>query len=186
MTSTDFLDYYSPQPPPPQHHHQHQTQNQNSSNFTYLHPAPGSYAPSLHSSNISHHHSSYSNDPFSGSIGGVGSLSESSLNTTSSSSPTNYNMAVSSSSSLPSLSSSSTISYDDEPPLLDELGIHPGDILNRTLAVSIPFKSLPPLHQESEADLAGPLVFCLLLGSGLLLVKQKSSQYHTFIGESSH
>jgi len=58
--------------------------------------------------------------------------------------------------------------FDDEPPLLEELGINFKDIWSKTLAVSIPFRPMPTVHEE-DADLAGPLVFCLLLGTCLLL-----------------
>ncbi len=58
--------------------------------------------------------------------------------------------------------------FDDEPPLLEELGINFKDIWSKTLAVSIPFRAMPTVHEE-DADLAGPLVFCLLLGTCLLL-----------------
>jgi hypothetical protein len=58
--------------------------------------------------------------------------------------------------------------FDDEPPLLEELGINFKDIWSKTLAVSIPFRPMPTVA-EDDADLAGPLVFCLLLGTCLLL-----------------
>lgn len=58
--------------------------------------------------------------------------------------------------------------FDDEPPLLEELGINFRDIWTKTLAVSIPFRAMPTVH-EDDADLAGPLVFCMLLGTCLLL-----------------
>ena len=58
--------------------------------------------------------------------------------------------------------------FDDEAPLLEELGINFRDIWSKTLAVSIPFRPMPTLA-EDDADLAGPLVFCLLLGTCLLL-----------------
>jgi len=58
--------------------------------------------------------------------------------------------------------------FDDEPPLLEELGINFKDIWTRTLAVSLPFRTMPTLA-EDDADLAGPLVFCMLLGTCLLM-----------------
>lgn len=63
----------------------------------------------------------------------------------------------------------STIDYDNEPPLLEELGIDFKLIFNRTISIIIPFKRLPAMSDESDSDLAGPLVICLLLGSCLLL-----------------
>lgn len=58
--------------------------------------------------------------------------------------------------------------YDDEPPLLEELGINFGDIARRTKMVLQPFRQ-PDENLMTEADLAGPLVFCLCLGATLLL-----------------
>lgn len=60
--------------------------------------------------------------------------------------------------------------YDSEPPLLEELGIDIKLIVQRTLAVSIPFKQVPTLANNSDSDLAGPLVICMLLGMCMLLV----------------
>jgi len=44
--------------------------------------------------------------------------------------------------------------FSDEPPLLEELGINPKDIIRKTLAVSIPFRKIPQLT-EQETDLSG-------------------------------
>lgn len=84
----------------------------------------------------------------------------------------------------------SEVDYENEPPLLEELGIHFDHIWAKTQAVLIPTKvcfrkytllsTLPSHHtfffvQQinahilDDADLAGPLCFCLLLGSCLLL-----------------
>ena len=70
------------------------------------------------------------------------------------------------SSSAPSSSSS----FDEDLPLLEELGINPKDIWQRTLSVSLPFFPLPA--NEDSSDLAGPFCFCLMLG-GLLLLHGK-------------
>lgn len=58
--------------------------------------------------------------------------------------------------------------FEDEPPLLEELGIDFGHIRTKTLMVLNPFSKN---HDDiiGDSDLAGPLVFCLLLGSFLLL-----------------
>ncbi len=61
-----------------------------------------------------------------------------------------------------------SVSFDDEPPLLEELGINFDHIRQKTMAV------LNPLGKAdasviSDQDLAGPLVFCLLFGGALLL-----------------
>mmetsp|Transcript_12532 Transcript_12532/g.22762 ORF Transcript_12532/g.22762 Transcript_12532/m.22762 type:complete len:268 (-) Transcript_12532:74-877(-) len=60
------------------------------------------------------------------------------------------------------------IDFENEPPLLEELGINFNHIMQKTLAVLIPTKTL---HQEimADTDMAGPLCFCLLLGFCLLL-----------------
>jgi hypothetical protein len=83
----------------------------------------------------------------------------------------------------------------DEPPLLEELGINMAHILFKTKAVVLPFTRLPfiktgsshPQHQHphdmdpssiiiQDADLAGPLVFALLLGAELLV----TGKIHSF------
>ncbi|CAH0392847.1 unnamed protein product [Bemisia tabaci] len=55
--------------------------------------------------------------------------------------------------------------FDNEPPLLEELGIEPSKILDRSLAVLNPFQSVP----FDDVDLVGPVCYCLTLG-GLLIV----------------
>jgi protein YIPF5/7 len=83
----------------------------------------------------------------------------------------------------------------DEPPLLEELGINMEHILFKTKAVVLPFARLPFLKSSSstihaahshdndtssiiikDADLAGPLVFALLLGAELLV----TGKLHSF------
>ena len=58
--------------------------------------------------------------------------------------------------------------YENEPPLLEELGINLPHIREKTLAVLNPMK---PVDADlmSDTDMAGPLAFCLLLGMSLLL-----------------
>lgn len=58
--------------------------------------------------------------------------------------------------------------YDNEPPLLEELGIHFNHIWSKTQAVLYPTKRLDD-NILADADLAGPVCYCLLLGSCLLL-----------------
>jgi hypothetical protein len=73
-------------------------------------------------------------------------------------------------------SSSSSIPYggddeenfDNEPPLLEELGIRFDHIWNKTQAVMYLHKQVSE-HILDDTDLAGPVCFCLLLGSILLL-----------------
>lgn len=63
--------------------------------------------------------------------------------------------------------------YDNEPPLLEELGVNFPHIYSKSLAVLFPFgkhaKSLESGLIENDADLAGPLAFALGLGGELLL-----------------
>ena len=58
--------------------------------------------------------------------------------------------------------------FSNEPPLLEELGIHPDHIIQKTLTVLNPMRSTRS-EVAGDADLAGPLVFCLAFGSLLLL-----------------
>lgn len=59
-------------------------------------------------------------------------------------------------------------SFEDEPPLLEELGINFDHIMQKTLAVLNPLRDADAVILQ-ESDLAGPLVFCLTFGSFLLL-----------------
>uniref|UniRef100_A0A023F877 Protein YIPF n=2 Tax=Triatoma infestans TaxID=30076 RepID=A0A023F877_TRIIF len=58
--------------------------------------------------------------------------------------------------------------FEDEPPLLEELGINPDHIFQKTMAVLNPFRSTDMTILQ-DTDLAGPLVFCLAFGALLLL-----------------
>ena len=57
---------------------------------------------------------------------------------------------------------------ENEPPLLEELGVNVEHILAKTKAVLTPLKAFDE-HLMDDTDLAGPLCFCLLLGFSLLL-----------------
>jgi len=61
-----------------------------------------------------------------------------------------------------------TAGYPDEPPLLEELGINFGHIKSKTLTVLNPLKSMDQ-HIMDDTDLAGPILFCLLFATFLLL-----------------
>jgi len=63
-------------------------------------------------------------------------------------------------------------SYEDEPPLLEELGINFLHIYHKTLAVLNPLKPIVDANIMDDSDMAGPIVFCILLG-GFLLLKGK-------------
>nr|CAG8490611.1 13303_t:CDS:2 [Entrophospora candida] len=66
------------------------------------------------------------------------------------------------------LSAFGTGGFADEPPLLDELGINFDHIKTKSLAVLNPFKTVNK-HIMDDADLFGPLLFCLIFGVSLLL-----------------
>jgi hypothetical protein len=69
---------------------------------------------------------------------------------------------------VPMMTGLDEFDYDNEPPLLEELGIRFDHIWSKTQAVVNPTKKLRDDIFE-DADLAGPLFFCLILGSCLLL-----------------
>jgi len=71
--------------------------------------------------------------------------------------------------------------FEDEPPLLEELGINPEFIVQKTLAVLNPFHT-PEVAALQDTDLAGPLVFCLALGGFLLLSGKVHFSYIYGIG----
>ncbi|KAK6540040.1 hypothetical protein TWF694_008872 [Orbilia ellipsospora] len=58
--------------------------------------------------------------------------------------------------------------YDEEPPLLEELGINFGHIKMKTLAVLNPMAAMDQ-HIMDDSDLAGPILFCFMFGTFLLL-----------------
>ncbi|KAG8578746.1 hypothetical protein GDO81_010608 [Engystomops pustulosus] len=58
--------------------------------------------------------------------------------------------------------------FDDEPPLLEELGINFDHIWQKTLTVLHPLKAADGSIMN-ETDLTGPMVFCLAFGATLLL-----------------
>ena len=57
---------------------------------------------------------------------------------------------------------------NDDVPLLEELGVRPEQILQKCKIVLSPSTRID-FHMLDDADLAGPVFFCLLLGSCLLL-----------------
>ncbi|CAI5766554.1 protein YIPF5 isoform X2 [Podarcis lilfordi] len=58
--------------------------------------------------------------------------------------------------------------FEDEPPLLEELGINFDHIWQKTLTVLHPLKAADGSIMN-ETDMAGPMVFCLAFGATLLL-----------------
>ncbi|KAJ6228344.1 protein yipf [Anaeramoeba flamelloides] len=59
--------------------------------------------------------------------------------------------------------------FENEPPLLEELEINFDHIKSKMLSVLNPFKPVDTIF-INDSDLAGPLIFCLLLGLFLLFV----------------
>ncbi|XP_057462420.1 uncharacterized protein LOC130752623 [Actinidia eriantha] len=58
-------------------------------------------------------------------------------------------------------------SFEDEPPLLEELGINTRQIWSKTVSIINPFRVNPDLHED--ADLSGPFLFLLSFGLFQLL-----------------
>ncbi|KAK9921232.1 hypothetical protein M0R45_029751 [Rubus argutus] len=52
-------------------------------------------------------------------------------------------------------------SFEDEEPLLDELGIHPDQIWRKTKSILNPFRANPAVHKDS--DLSGPILLYMSL-----------------------
>ena len=65
--------------------------------------------------------------------------------------------------------------FEEEPPLLEELGISPTRIFEKSLAVLNPFRTgrTFDVNLLYETDFAGPAALCILLGSCLLLAGGK-------------
>jgi len=71
--------------------------------------------------------------------------------------------------------------FENEPPLLEELGIHPEHIIQKTLSVLNPMRKTTS-DVAGDADLAGPLTFCLAFGALLLLSGKVHFNYIYGIG----
>ncbi|SCU97232.1 LAMI_0F09318g1_1 [Lachancea mirantina] len=69
------------------------------------------------------------------------------------------------------LNAFSTKGYPHELPLLEELGINFGHIITKTKIVLQPMQKFSAIPSDivGDSDLAGPLIFCLLFGTFLLL-----------------
>jgi hypothetical protein len=74
--------------------------------------------------------------------------------------------------------------YDDEPPLLEELGISFTDIKKKALVILYPFRRYDN-DNMGNPDLVGPLFFCLIFGSILLLKKKSKDNFGYIYGVSS-
>ncbi|XP_006979729.1 protein YIPF7 [Peromyscus maniculatus bairdii] len=66
--------------------------------------------------------------------------------------------------------------FDEEPPLLEELGINFDHIWQKTLTVLNPMKPADGSIMN-ETDLTGPLLFCVALGATLLLAGKAQFGY---------
>ncbi|XP_053559982.1 protein YIPF7 [Bombina bombina] len=66
--------------------------------------------------------------------------------------------------------------FEDEPPLLEELGINFDHIWQKTLTVLNPWKPADG-NIMNETDLTGPMVFCFALGFTLLLAGKVNFGY---------
>lgn len=62
---------------------------------------------------------------------------------------------------------SASANFDDEPPLLEELGINTKQIWNKTASILNPFRVKAELHED--ADLSGPFLFLMAFGLFQLL-----------------
>ncbi len=78
-------------------------------------------------------------------------------------------------------SNADTEDFENEPPLMEELGINFDHIIQKTLAVLNPLKA-PDSSIMQDTDLAGPLVFCLAFGGTLLLAGKVHFGYIYGIG----
>lgn len=72
--------------------------------------------------------------------------------------------------------------FPDEPPLMEELGINIGHIVDKTLTVLNPLHRYSASHAKDahmmdDADLAGPLLFCFIFGMTLLLAGKSQFGY---------
>lgn len=65
------------------------------------------------------------------------------------------------------IGSGSGTGFEDEPPLLEELGINTKQIWNKTISILNPFRVKPDLHED--ADLSGPFLFLMAFGLFQLL-----------------
>ncbi|KAL5974653.1 hypothetical protein ACLOJK_031323 [Asimina triloba] len=62
---------------------------------------------------------------------------------------------------------SGSLSFDEEPPLLEELGINTRQIWRKTVSILNPFRVNSSLHED--ADLSGPFLFLMAFGLFQLL-----------------
>lgn len=76
----------------------------------------------------------------------------------------------------------STTSFDDEPPLLEELGINIGAVVNKVKLVANPLSKIDNTFAD-DADMTGPVILYLLLG--FLLLLQRKVQFGVIYGQAT-
>ncbi|MEM7496003.1 MAG: YIP1 family protein [Myxococcota bacterium] len=79
-------------------------------------------------------------------------------------------------------SSQATTSFEDEPPLLEELGINVPAVIAKAKLVANPFSRIDSTFAD-EADMTGPLLLCLLLG--FLLLLQRKNQFSVIYSQAT-
>jgi protein YIPF5/7 len=82
---------------------------------------------------------------------------------------------------IPSQPSASS-TFEDEPPLLEELGIHLPSIVSKLRSVVNPFTRYEATFAD-EADMTGPVALCLALG--FLLMFQRKIQFGVIYGQGA-
>lgn len=76
----------------------------------------------------------------------------------------------------------STTTFDDEPPLLEELGINVAAVIEKARLVANPFSRIDNTFAD-DADMTGPVFLCLLLG--FLLLLQRKVQFSVIYGQAT-
>lgn len=76
----------------------------------------------------------------------------------------------------------SSTSFEDEPPLLEELGINVPAVLAKMRLVANPFSKIDSTFAD-DADMTGPVLLCLLLG--FLLLLQRKIQFGVIYGQAT-
>lgn len=73
-------------------------------------------------------------------------------------------------------------SFEDEPPLLEELGINIGSVINKVKLVANPLSKIDNSFAD-DADMTGPVILYLLLG--FLLLLQRKIQFGVIYGQAT-
>lgn len=78
--------------------------------------------------------------------------------------------------------SQSTTSFEDEPPLLEELGINMPAVIAKARLVANPFSKIDSTFAD-DADMTGPLLLCLALG--FLHLLQRKVQFSVIYSQAT-